>query len=162
MSTDVLNNIYAYCQMQNEKFIFANAVKTLYGSNVIYSTMKAIYAPKTTVHGRLIGNGTDETKKMGVYALYYNNELKKIGKASDKNGIFHRMGQYYRGDKRGGSKFINKNNRDDIFVEYIQLDSTQDCWIIERILQGIAYYKNETMPWEEKSSKENKNNGKQL
>ena len=80
-----------------------------------------------------------------------NGELQKIGKATDsKSGLFHRMSQYYRG-KDGKCEEIDSENRDNINVEYLTLDSYEDCWAIERLFQGLAWRMGEKMPWEKKN-----------
>lgn len=147
-STNNERILNAIINSQNN-FNFASLSKKLYGCSIHYSTLKALYAPEFDRNGRIIrGHATEETSKKGVYALYFDGELKKIGKAADTKGIFHRMGQYYRQDKNGGSIHINSKNRDFITVEYIVCDSAEDCWITERLLQCIAYYKSEKLPWE--------------
>ena len=95
------------------------------------------------------GKSTMETKRKGVYAVYEGGELRKIGKATDKNGIFHRMSQYYRG-KSDGLLYISLANRDEIKIKYFILDNIEDCWYAERKLQTIAYEDAEKMPWENK------------
>ncbi len=68
----------------------------------------------------------NETTKKGVYALYLDGILMKIGQATDKQGIFHRMSQYYRmNDGKCGK--ITSNNRDNIKVKYFNKDSIEDC-----------------------------------
>ncbi len=85
----------------------------------------------------------------GIYALYLDGELKKIGKAVYNKGIFTRMSQYYRLTPEGLSQ-ITKNNRDKIEVKFFFLKK-DDCWIAERKLQGIAWDAGERMPWESKN-----------
>lgn len=126
-----------------KKFNFIEEVKVHYPNiDVVKTTLKEIYNCK---NGK--GHSTEKTKKMGVYAIYYQDELKKIGKATYKYGIFHRMSQYYRGDKKGGLAEINKENRDEIEVLYFNL-SKDECWFAERRLQVIAHDCEENMPWE--------------
>ena len=112
---------------------------------VVETTLKEIYNWNGSS-----GCSTEKTKKKGVYALFYENELKKIGKATDKNGIFHRMSQYYRGDKNGGLTEINEQNRDKIKVLYFN-PPEEECWFDERRLQVIAHDCGEEMPWENTS-----------
>ena len=81
---------------------------------------------------------------------YQSNKLKKIRKAVD-GGVCKRMMQYYNGYKTGGLSKITNNNRDNINVRYVNLSSAEDCWIMERRLQVIAYDQGEKMPWEIKT-----------
>lgn len=129
-----------------EKFDFTKEVNKYYpNAEVVNTTLKDIY----NLNGKR-GKGTEQTRKKGVYALYYENKLKKIGKATDKNGIFHRMSQYYRGDKKGGLTQINTTNKDDIVVLCFNPDE-KECWFAERRLQVIAHDCGEEMPWENTS-----------
>ena len=126
-----------------KKFDFINEVKIHYPNiEVISTSLKEIY----NFNGST-GCSTKETKKKGVYALFYDGELKKIGKATDKYGIFHRMSQYYRQDKKGGLTQIDSSNKDDIKVLYFNPDENE-CWFAERRLQVIAHDCGEKMPWE--------------
>lgn len=145
------NNVWKVLSETSEKFDFTSIASLLWEKDVYCSTIKGIYNPIIHEDGSIgHGRGTPETKKKGVYALYNGSELLKIGKASDNNGMFHRMGQYYRGDPNGGLKNITSSNRDRINVRYINFCTDEECWIAERMLQCIAYYKGETMPWEAK------------
>lgn len=130
--------------IMGKKFDFIKEVSTHYpGISIVKTSLKEIYNCKGDK-----GCSTEETKKKGVYALFYQDELKKIGKATDKYGIFHRMSQYYRGDKTGGLTEINEGNRDKIKVLYFNL-SEDECWFAERRLQVIAHDYGEAMPWED-------------
>lgn len=111
---------------------------------VIETSLREIYNYNAST-GK--GQSTEKTIKKGVYALFYKNELKKIGKSTDKNGIFHRMSQYYRGDTNGGLTQINEKNRDEIKVMYFN-PAEDECWFAERRLQVIAHDCGEKMPWE--------------
>lgn len=127
--------------LDTNKFNFEKFVNLLFQKEVVKQKLTDIYND---------GNSTQETKKKGVYALYWNGKLMKIGQAADDySGIFHRMSQYYRG-KDGKCEYIDDKNRDDIEVEYITCDSFEECWAIERLLQGLAWSLNEKMPWEKK------------
>jgi hypothetical protein len=129
-----------------KKFDFIKEVNKHYPNiDVVTTSLKEIYNCKGCR-----GCSTEETIKKGVYALYYQDELKKIGKATDKSGIFHRMSQYYRGDKTGGLIEINVDNRDEIKVLYFN-PSEEECWFAERRLQVIAHDCGERMPWEHTS-----------
>ena len=129
-----------------KKFDFIKAVNEHYPDiNVVTTTLKEIYN-----WNGISGCSTEETKKKGVYALFYENELKKIGKATDKMGIFHRMSQYYREDKTGGLTEINEQNKDKIEVLYFN-PPEEECWFAERRLQVIAHDYGEKMPWENTS-----------
>lgn len=66
-------------------------------------------------------------------------------------GVCKRMMQYYNGYKTGGLSTITNNNRDNINVRYVNLSSAEDCWIMERRLQVIAYDQGEKMPWKIKT-----------
>lgn len=136
----------------NGKFVFEDLVKNIYGCNVYDSTIKDVYNPRPSKNNNMIGRATSDTRKKGVYALFDDDGLRKIGQAADKSGIFHRMSQYYRG-KDGHCIHINSNNRDRIKVQYFHLDDIEDCWAAERLLQSIAFYMGEEMPWEEKRRK---------
>lgn len=137
-------------QQINEPFDFAQIVHVLYQCSIFQDSMKKIYQPYQTTADVIKGRSTPGTRKIGVYALYEHDKLQKIGKAADRSGIFHRMGQYYRGDKEGGCDYIDDHNRDEIEVKYFNLDSAEQCWVAERTLQVIAYYMGEEMPWESK------------
>ncbi|HAT4231234.1 TPA: hypothetical protein I9097_000156 [Clostridium perfringens] len=129
-----------------EKFDFTKEVEKHYPDiKVVKTTLKNIY----NLTGSK-GRSTEETRKKGVYALFYENELKKIGKATYDSGIFHRMSQYYRMDKTGGLKNINEKNRDKIEVLYFN-PPEEECWFGERRLQVIAHDYGEKMPWENTS-----------
>lgn len=114
---------------------------------VISMTLKDIYNAQENGEGR----STEKTRVKGVYALYHNQQLKKIGKSTDHYGIFHRMSQYYRGDENGGSKAINENNRDHINIMFFTLKDESEIWYAERRLQVIAHDCGESMPWENTS-----------
>lgn len=134
----------------NGKFVFEDLVENIYGCTVYDSTIKDIYNPKSDKN--MIGTSSEETRKRGIYALFDDDGLRKIGQAADKSGIFHRMSQYYRG-KDGRCPQIDSNNRDEIKVKYFNMDAVEDCWAAERLLQSIAFYMGEEMPWEEKRRK---------
>ena len=128
---------------EEKRFNFIEEVKVHYPNiDVVKTTLKKIY---NFNNGK--GCSTEETRKVGVYALFEQDKLRKIGKATDENGIFHRMSQYYRGDKKGGSTKINKENRDKIEVLYFNLPK-EECWFAERRLQVIAHDCGEEMSWE--------------
>lgn len=134
------------------KFVFEDLVKSIYDTTVYDSTIKDIYKPKLDKNNNIVGTSSEATRKKGVYALFDDDGLRKIGQAADKSGIFHRMSQYYRG-KDGRCPQINSNNRDSIKVKYFNMDDVEDCWAAERLLQSIAFYMGEKMPWEEKRRK---------
>ena len=145
------NNVWQILLETPEKFDFTSISLQLWGKPVYYSSIKEIYNPIIHEDGSIgRGRGMPETKRKGVYALYSGKKLLKIGKAADGDGMFHRMGQYYRGDPKGGSDKITPENRDKINVRYINFCTAKECWIAERMLQCVAYYKGETMPWEAK------------
>lgn len=135
---------------EEQGFDFEKEVNKLYpdkAKKVYKTTLKKVYN-ESDIKTR--GVSTEETRQKGVYALYENGELKKIGKASDKNGVFHRVSSYYRG-KKDGTKWIKKKNREDIEIQYFHLEKVEECWYAERKLQTLAYEKGEEMPWEDKT-----------
>lgn len=88
----------------------------------------------------------------GIYAIYFKGKLMKIGKAQD--GLRKRCSDYYRGDLGGtaSSEFIDNKNRDDkelIICMYLPKNK-EDCWWMERYMQGIAAQQGHEMPWEKK------------
>lgn len=127
-------------------FDFSKVVLEDYKITVVEAKLKDIYNSGNCKRGR----STNETKRCGVYALFLNNELKKIGRAITGNGIFTRMSQYYRQDC--GIKQITDQNKDEILVRYFTLNSRKDCWAAEKYLQAKAYYAGEKMPWDEEIS----------
>lgn len=130
--------------MSCDKFDFEKEAKKYYGNvKVEKAFLKDLYNADEGGQGR----STSTTKLKGVYALFYQNELKKIGKATDKYGIFHRMSQYYRGDNNGGLRQITETNKDEIEVLYFNI-SEEEIWFAERRLQVIAHDCGETMDWE--------------
>lgn len=133
--------------MCNKLFNFNDEVEKYYKITPIKTTIKDICNQAS--NGR--GSPTPATRKIGVYALYENNILVKIGKATYTTGIYHRMSQYYNMNRTGGLRQITESNRDKIVVKYFNLDSIEQCWVAERRLQVIAYDCGEKMPWEEKS-----------
>ena len=121
-------------------FDFDAEVKKIYNATVTTMFLELVYNN---------GKSQDTTAGAGVYALYCNNELKKIGKAVYRKGIFTRMSQYYRMTKEG-VKQIAKKNRNKIEVKFFFLNS-DECWIAARRLQVIAWDAGEQMPWEAKN-----------
>ena len=151
MTTPTIDVIkHTICNLQGS-FDFELLVPMIYGCPVHKGTIESIYdAKRQSQRKNTVDDVKDSTHKKGVYALYYEGELKKIGQAADsKSGIFHRMSQYYR-QIDGSSKYITKHNRDSISVLYFNLETSKDCWAAERFLQAIAFYMGESMPWEEK------------
>lgn len=109
-------------------------------------TLKEVYNEK---QGK--GTPTDETKQKGIYALYLDGKLFKIGKATDqREGIFHRVSQYYRISPEG-TDFITLDNRDSIKIIYFHVETQEECWFYERKLQVIAYENGEKTPLEKKT-----------
>ena len=130
--------------MSAKRFDFKTEVHKYYSNATVESaTLKEIFNKNKNGRGR----STEKTKQKGVYALFLDGKMMKIGKATDKYGIFHRMSQYYRGDKKGGLKFINDENKDKIEVLYFNL-CKKEIWFAERRLQVLAHDKGEEMPWE--------------
>lgn len=131
-------------------FDFETVVSILFGCNVKKAQLKEIYSVRqyNQIKSDLWDLRTART--IGVYALFLGDTLLKIGQAADdSSGVFHRMSQYYRGTD-GKCEYINKHNKDCVRVEYFNLDSKQECWAAEKLLQGIAFFMGEKMPWEEK------------
>lgn len=126
------------------KFNFEKAVKEIRGeeTTIYEKTLKDVYNEGEDGEG----HSTDDTKPSGIYALYYDEKLMKIGKAVD--GFFKRMSQYYRLDKTAGSDFITDDNKNLITVQWYKLKDAEACWIDERRLQVKAYNAGEKMEWE--------------
>ena len=123
-----------------KKFNFEKEVKDKYGDNTKIYTENLSTIAKTQ-------------KKYcfpGIYALYVNNQLKKIGKATYR-GIRHRMVQYYNMNKNGGNINISESNRDKIVVKFFTLKDKEELWYAERRFQVIAHDCGEKMGWENKS-----------
>lgn len=132
--------------MSKLKFDFKREVEKHYKDSIItISSLKNIYNSSGDR-----GKPTEDTKKIGVYALFYEGELKKIGKATYQDGIYHRMVQYYNLNESGGLKEITLENRDSVEVIYFNLLDSDECWVAERRLQVIAHDCKERMPWENK------------
>lgn len=146
-----LDKIIDVLKNSQGKFDFSKLAKEIYGCSIYCGTIKSVYNPKFDKCNNLIkGQSTNQTRKIGVYALFYEDKLMKIGQAADKSGgVFHRMSQYYRGND-GCCRHINIDNRDDVKVLYFNLESHEKCWAAERFLQGLADIMGEEMPWEEK------------
>ena len=134
----------------NEKFDFEKAVKEIREQETeVYSkTLLEAYSDQTKNKAPKRGKSTQKTEFSGVYALYLDGELKKIGKAS--YGIFKRMSQYYRMTDNEGCGHIKEENRNSVQVKWYILDNSEDCWIDERRLQVKAYDLGEQMEWEVK------------
>ena len=120
-------------------FDFDAEVKKFYKATVSTMSLKDAYS----------GKSQTTNSGAGIYALYCDGELKKIGKAVYDKGIFNRMSQYYRLAPEGLSQ-ISETNRDKIEVKFFFLNS-DECWIAERRLQVIAWDAGEQMPWEAKN-----------
>jgi hypothetical protein len=58
--------------------------------------------------------------RSGVYKVYYEGQLMKVGKAED--GLRKRFSDYYRGTSGGtaGLSYIDENNRDEITVSWME------------------------------------------
>ena len=134
--------------MYNMKnFDFEKVVLEDFKATVIKSTLKDIY----NANEKDIGHSTKLTKMRGVYALFLDGELKKIGRAITGSGIFTRMSQYYR-QKDGKLDYIDDTNKDKIVVWYFNLVNAKDCWAAEKHLQAKAYYAGEKMEWDDEVS----------
>lgn len=135
---------------ESEEFRFDEVVSNKFNVSVKKSTLKNIFnANPKGINKKDRGMATEETKKRGVYALFLDGILKKIGRAITGNGIFTRMSQYYRmKEKDGALKYITEENKDKIEVWYFNLESNRDCWAAEKYLQAKAYYAGEEMEWD--------------
>ncbi|WP_280770727.1 hypothetical protein [Salipaludibacillus daqingensis] len=86
-------------------------------------------------------------RRTGVYKLYLNGKLMKVGKATRKEGIRWRMQQYWRGDSTAGKKHGRdiQDNRERISVQWV-ICSKDNCRELEIKLQnqvgGI-----DNLPW---------------
>ncbi|MEZ7892118.1 MAG: hypothetical protein QMC67_10235 [Candidatus Wallbacteria bacterium] len=85
----------------------------------------------------------------GVYKLYLNGQLMKVGKAAD--GLRKRFSDYYRGVVGGtaGLKHINEANRDIIIAVWVECETSQ-CRDLELKLYREAEMRGEKMPWSER------------
>ena len=149
----VLNNL-GYGKIANlQSFDFARVVNILFECDVKKAKMKDIYLLRTESEITDASWDIKSSRHIGVYALFLGDELLKIGQAADNSsGIFHRMSQYCR-VKDGKCNKINSTNKNHIHVEYFNLDSVEECWAAEKLLQGIAFFMGEKMLWEEKERK---------
>ena len=130
-----------------EKFDFEKVVLDDFKATVIKSTLKDIFNADEKGNG----HSNEFTKLPGVYALFLDGELKKIGRAITGAGIFTRMSQYYR-QKDGKLDYIDDTNKDKIVVWYFNLVNAKDCWAAEKYLQAKAYYAGEKMEWDDEVS----------
>lgn len=130
-----------------EKFDFEKVVLDDFKATIVKSTLKDIF--NADKEGK--GHSTKSTRGRGVYALFYENELMKIGRAITGSGIFTRMSQYYR-QKDGKLDYIDDTNKDKIIVWYFNLVNAKDCWAAEKYLQAKAYYAGEKMEWDDEVS----------
>lgn len=85
----------------------------------------------------------------GVYKVYYQNQLMKVGKA--EGGLRKRFSDYYRGSAGGtaGLKHITENNRDDIKVSW-KLCKRNECRALEVQWYNEAISAGESLPWSER------------
>lgn len=142
--------------MEGEKqFSFSKEVREKYKLQPYKTTVKSIYNPQFVTQteenkapGIMKGQATPETRLMGVFALYYDGQLKKIGKAIE-GGFFAAIGEYYNDDflKQYGTNGIDK---DLIEVEILPLNTVEMCWEVERYTQSQACIFGEKMPWQNK------------
>ena len=84
--------------------------------------------------------------KPGVYKMYHDGKLMKVGKAED--GLRKRFSDYYRGQKGGtaGSRYVNESNRDEIEVWWVCLPRDK-CREAERNMTQQAIDGDEKLPW---------------
>jgi hypothetical protein len=146
----ILNNADYSKLATMQTFNFAEVVELLFKCNTKRARLKDIYTIRQDIKITDSLWDISSSRQIGVYALFLDADLLKIGQAADNSsGIFHRMSQYYR-ESDGKCKHINCNNKDHIRVEYFNLESVEECWAAEKLLQGIAFFMGEEMPWEEK------------
>lgn len=122
-------------------FNFDKCVLKKFKVTSITTTMKDICTSTSSKTSR------NSNRNMGIYALYLDGQLMKIGRAVTGYGIYTRMKQYYEIKKEGIAE-ISDLNKDQIIVKYFNLPSRRDCWAAEKFLQAEAYYSNEKMLWD--------------
>ncbi len=122
-------------------FDFEKIVMDKFKVTSVTTTMKEICESKTSKGER------NANRDIGIYALYLDDNLMKIGRAVTNDGIFTRMKQYYNGRPEGLQE-ITTDNKDTITVKYFNLPTRRDCWAAEKYLQAEAYYSFENMPWD--------------
>ena len=133
-----------------QSFDFARVVNILFECDVKKAKLKDIYSIRADNRKADDSWDIESSRCIGVYALFLGDELLKIGQAADNSsGVFHRMSQYYR-ETDGKCKYINSKNKNHISVEYFNLELVEECWAAEKLLQGVAFFMGEKMPWEEK------------
>ena len=132
-----------------KRFDFEKVVLEDFKATVVKTTLKDIFNVDKKGNGR----STKATRGRGVYALFYENKLMKIGRAITGSGIFTRMSQYYR-QKDGKLDDIDDTNKDKVVVWYFNLVNAKDCWAAEKHLQAKAYYAGEEMEWDDEVKKD--------
>jgi hypothetical protein len=83
-------------------------------------------------------------KKCGVYRVYYEGQLMKVGKA--EYGLRQRFRQYYNGEQSGALKYITADNRDDVTVSWI-FCSKSEARQRELDMYDRAKKDGEKLPW---------------
>ena len=83
-------------------------------------------------------------RQAGVYFVYCDGHLVKVGKAAD--GLWKRFGQYWRGDASGGLRHITKENRDRVSVSW-KTCAASEARQLEVRLYKEAKARGEAMPW---------------
>lgn len=85
----------------------------------------------------------------GVYKVFYQGELMKVGKAED--GLRKRFSDYYRGKKGGtaGLKYITHENRDRVSVQWA-VCGAENARHLELKWYDEAKAQGQSMPWSDK------------
>jgi len=85
----------------------------------------------------------------GVYKVFYQGQLMKVGKASD--GLRKRFSDYYRGRSGGtaGLKYITEENRDSIRVSWL-VCPTSKTRALEEKWYDVAKDNGEELPWSDR------------
>lgn len=88
-------------------------------------------------------------KDPGVYKVFYQGQLMKVGKAED--GLRKRFSDYYRTKEGGtaGLKFITKDNRNNVQVTWT-VCKKNECRMREEELYNKAKRGGEELPWSER------------
>jgi len=93
--------------------------------------------------------GEKAPKGPGVYKIFHNNKLMKVGKAND--GLRKRFSDYYRGVEGGTAalKYITTANRDEVIVQWRECP-VEKCRELETKMHDSAINSGETLPWSDR------------
>ena len=158
----MINNIDCSKLAAMKTFNFSEVVKLLFKCDTKSARLKDI--GELRQDAELTDSSWDfsSSRETGVYALFLDGALMKIGQAADKSsGVFHRMSQYCR-ERDGKCKYINDNNKDRIYVEYFNLELVEQCWAAEKLLQGIAFFMGEKCHGKKKNDIKQVNNNDKI